>query len=74
MNLPKLIILHFPNLPGVLDDMPPFMDDHVQTVTSVKDRLLVEANKFRTNVRKSLEKERTAALGFAAGAFVGMAL
>ena len=59
---------------GVLDDMPPFVDDHVQTVTSVKDRVLLEADKFRKGVRKSLKKEKMAALGFASGAFVGIIL
>ena len=59
---------------GVLDEMPSFVADHVQTVTSVKDRVLVEAKKFRKSVRDSLQKEKTAALGFAAGAFLGMAL
>ena len=54
--------------------MPPFVDDHVQTVASVKDRVLAEANKFRKGVRKSLRKERMAALGFASGAFVGILL
>ena len=59
---------------GLLEEMPPFVDDHVQTVASVKDRVLAEANKFRKGVRKSLRKERMAALGFASGAFVGILL
>ena len=59
---------------GLLEEMPPFVDDHVQTVASAKDRVLAEANKFRKGVRKSLRKERMAALGFASGAFVGILL
>ena len=59
---------------GLLEELPPFVDEHVQTVTSVKDRVLVEADKFRKSVRKSLRKERMAALGIASGAFVGVLL
>jgi hypothetical protein len=59
---------------GAMDEMPSFVDDHVQTVASAKDRVVSGARKFRRRVRESLKKERMAALGFAAGAFVGMAL
>ena len=59
---------------GLLEEMPPFVDEHVQTVSSAKDRVLVEADKFRKGVRKTLKRERMAALGFASGAFVGILL
>ena len=55
-----------------MDEMPSFVDDQVQTVNNLKDRMLAEANKFRKGVRETLKKERLAAFGFAGGAFVGM--
>lgn len=57
---------------GVMDDMPSFVDGHVQTVSSAKDRVLMEASKFRKGVRETLKKEKLAAFGFAGGAIVAL--
>ena len=54
--------------------MPEVVDNQVQTVKNVKDRCLMEANKFRKSFRDTLQKEKLAGLGFACGAFVGMAI
>lgn len=59
---------------GALDEMPPYLDGHVQTITSAKDRVLREANRFRKGVREGFKKEKVTALGFAGGAFLGMTL
>ena len=62
------------SMSGVLDDMPSYIDDHVQTVASVKDRILSEASKYRKGVREALKGEKMAALGFATGGFVAMVI
>ena len=59
---------------GVLDHVPEYMDDHVQRTLNFRDRCLKEANKFRISCRETLKKEKMAGLGFAAGAFVGIAV
>ncbi|CAB9502729.1 expressed unknown protein [Seminavis robusta] len=59
---------------GVLDNMPDFLEDQVQSAKNVKDRCLMEANKLRKGFRETLQKEKLAGLGFACGAFVGMAV
>jgi ABC-type microcin C transport system permease subunit YejE len=59
---------------GVLDNMPDYLDDHVQNTLNFRDRCLTEANKFRVGCRETLKKEKLAGLGFAAGAFVAMAI
>lgn len=59
---------------GALDDMPPYIDEQVQAVAGAKNRVLREARKLHNGVREQLKKEKMAAIGFASGAFVGMAL
>lgn len=59
---------------GVLDNMPEYLDDHVQSTLNFRDRCLQEADKFRLGCREALKKEKMTGLGFAAGAFIAMAV
>mmetsp|Transcript_22798 Transcript_22798/g.63603 ORF Transcript_22798/g.63603 Transcript_22798/m.63603 type:complete len:160 (-) Transcript_22798:1476-1955(-) len=68
------------NAAGLLDDIPSFSDEQVQLAESMKRRALKTAQGFRQKVRDSvnpakvqsfLETDKMAAMGLAAGAFVG---
>lgn len=57
---------------GALDNMPEMLDEHVQTVSGWKQKVVDQAQKFRQGCRETLKKDKVPALGFATGAFIGM--
>ena len=59
---------------GALDEMPAFVDDHVQTVATLKDRFIERVRTIRNKFREVLKKERLPALAFSLGAIFGVAL